>query len=367
MRKIFVSGCYDILHAGHIQFFEEARAMGDYLIVSFASEETRKHHDQNPPSLSDEHRKVLLESLRMVDKVVVGTGIRPGLDFEEAFLAERPDMLVVTEDDPYGDLKRALCAKTGAQYVALPKIQPRFDPLSTTLSVTPVKAPHFLPLCVNFTGEGLDIAGFPRGGAYVVNCAITPFVSLVKWPYERNSGLGGSSAWAMLEGKNPIQSERERRMGWQAPAVISDTGFCVWKSGAKPVLDFKNTGDFLKGKMAIYHTSMAHNTSSLMGVTRDYKRIVQSSLIAKEGVRENNPDILAAGVALYYDIQRDEGMTPLPEIGNSQAKKYLGGCQGGYALYLFENEKERDEAVSSHPKMMAIEPYYRNILNNYCY
>ena len=39
MKKVFVSGCYDILHAGHLQFFEEARALGDYLIVSFASAE----------------------------------------------------------------------------------------------------------------------------------------------------------------------------------------------------------------------------------------------------------------------------------------------------------------------------------------
>lgn len=28
MKKVFVSGCYDIVHAGHIQFFEEARALG---------------------------------------------------------------------------------------------------------------------------------------------------------------------------------------------------------------------------------------------------------------------------------------------------------------------------------------------------
>ena len=39
MVKVFVSGCYDILHAGHLQFFEEARALGDYLTVSFANED----------------------------------------------------------------------------------------------------------------------------------------------------------------------------------------------------------------------------------------------------------------------------------------------------------------------------------------
>lgn len=46
MKKVFVSGCYDIVHAGHIQFFEEARALGDYLIVSFASEPVLWHHKQ---------------------------------------------------------------------------------------------------------------------------------------------------------------------------------------------------------------------------------------------------------------------------------------------------------------------------------
>ena len=82
MKKVFVSGCYDIVHAGHIQFFEEARALGDYLIVSFASEPVLWHHKQRKPSIPDEHKKVLLESLRMVDKVILGTGMKKGLDFE---------------------------------------------------------------------------------------------------------------------------------------------------------------------------------------------------------------------------------------------------------------------------------------------
>lgn len=87
-EKVFVSGCYDIVHAGHIQFFEEARALGDYLIVSFASEPVLWHHKQRKPSIPDEHKKVLLESLRMVDKVILGTGMKKGLDFEEEFLQE---------------------------------------------------------------------------------------------------------------------------------------------------------------------------------------------------------------------------------------------------------------------------------------
>lgn len=125
MKKVFVSGCYDIVHAGHIQFFEEARALGDYLIVSFASEPVLWHHKQRKPSIPDEHKKVLLESLRMVDKVILGTGMKKGLDFEEEFLQEKPDILAVTEDDLYSDIKKELCARVGANYVVLPKTPPQ--------------------------------------------------------------------------------------------------------------------------------------------------------------------------------------------------------------------------------------------------
>ena len=131
MKKVFVSGCYDIVHAGHIQFFEEARALGDYLIVSFASEPVLWHHKQRKPSIPDEHKKVLLESLRMVDKVILGTGMKKGLDFEEEFLQERPDVLAVTEDDLYSGIKRELCSRVGATYVVLPKTPPKFAPVST--------------------------------------------------------------------------------------------------------------------------------------------------------------------------------------------------------------------------------------------
>jgi cytidyltransferase-like protein len=134
MRKVFVSGCYDILHAGHLQFFEEARAHGDYLIVSFASAEVLWHHKRRKPSIPDDHKRVLLQGLRMVDEVIVTQGHEEGLDFKEDFLRIRPAMLLVTEDDKYGALKRELCAQVGAEYRILPKTPPKFAPVSTSRS-----------------------------------------------------------------------------------------------------------------------------------------------------------------------------------------------------------------------------------------
>lgn len=75
---------------------------------------------------------MILESLCMVDKVVCGEHLEPGMDFEHVFLKERPDILAVTEDDCYGDLKRELCARIGARYVVLPKTPPCSEQISTT-------------------------------------------------------------------------------------------------------------------------------------------------------------------------------------------------------------------------------------------
>lgn len=214
-RVVMVSGCYDILHAGHVQFFSEARALGDRLVVSFASADVLYLHKQRRPSIPDEHKKVLLEALRMVDEVVVGCGHTRGLDFEEHFLRIKPQLLVVTTDDKYEAEKRALCARVGCQYTVLPKTPPRFAPVSTTSILRAIRAPDELPLRVDFAGGWLDVPKFAVPGAFVVNLAIEPRVSLASWPYERNAGLGGSAAWAMLNGRDGVGAELDLGVGWQ--------------------------------------------------------------------------------------------------------------------------------------------------------
>lgn len=48
----------------------------------------------------------------MVDKVILGTGMKKGLDFEEEFLQEKPDILAVTEDDLYSRAFRTMESST---------------------------------------------------------------------------------------------------------------------------------------------------------------------------------------------------------------------------------------------------------------
>jgi cytidyltransferase-like protein len=357
MIRVFVSGCYDILHAGHLQFFREARALGDHLTVSFASAEVLWRHKQRRSSLPDEHKRALLASLGMVDEVVVGTDLEEGLDFRQEFLRLRPDILAVTEDDKYTPLKQALCSQTGTRYVVLPKTPPQFSPISTTEIVRWIRAPQEAPLRVDFAGGWLDVPRFARPDGYIVNCAISPTVSLHAWPYEHNAGLGGSGAWALLNGKDGVSSELDLGVGWQDPAVIAETGLCVWRSGRRPELEVKSDGAVLSGRLALLWTGRSHSTPALTERPRDFAAIARAGRTAREAVWRQDLAQLADAVRQSYAVQRAEGMDPLPDdVPGAHACKYCGGGFGGYAVYLFADSVARD-VTCTRAGFRPIEPY----------
>jgi cytidyltransferase-like protein len=361
MIKVFVSGCYDIVHAGHVQFFRDAKALGDHLTVCFASDDVLWAHKQRRSSLPQEHKQGLIAALTMVDDVVVGDHPELGLDFQEAFRRIRPDILAVTEDDAYETAKRQLCQEVGARYYRLPKTPPQFPPVSTSGIVRWIQAPDQAPLRVDFAGGWLDVPRHAREGAYVVNCAISPLVSLRQWDYERRSGLGGSGAWALLNGESGVRSELDLGVGWQDPAVIWESGLCVWHSGPSPRLALKREGVMLDKRMAVYYTGSAHDTPGMADDARDYDAIVRSGDLAAAGVEARDLDQLAAGVRAYHAMQLEEGMAPLPEAEGALARKYCGGGFGGYALYLFGEPAARDTFVAETEAARAIEPYLRPI------
>ncbi len=359
MIRVFVSGCYDIIHAGHVQFFTEARALGDHLTVCFASADVLWLHKQRRSSLPDEHKQGLLAALRPVDAVVAGRGLEEGLDFREHFLRLRPAILAVTEDDKYADLKRALCAEVGACYLVLPKTPPKFTPISSSGIVRSIRAPHEAPLRVDFAGGWLDVPRHAREGAFVVNCTISPLVSLRHWPYEKQAGLGGSGAWALLNGKDGIGSELDLGVGWQDPAIIAETGLCVWHSGPRPHLEIKTTGAWLRGRLALYWTGCSHDTPANVTNPRDYDAIERAGALARDAVWTADFAALADAVRTSYSTQCAEGMAPLPAApAGATAWKYSGGGFGGYALYLFENTATRDAACTL-PHFRHVEPFVR--------
>ena len=220
---------------------------------------------------------------------------------------------------------------------------------------------EYAPVRVDFAGGWLDTPNAHRTGGYVVNCAISPLVSRNKWQSAQRSGLGGSSAWAFVNKMDPFKYDQEHGNGWQDSAIVLETGCCVWHSGDVPVLDFKNTGGFLKGHMALWYTGIQHDTATLSEKTRDFERIKMISEIARMGVLNKNIHILALAVSLTYQEQLKEGMAEVPYLDSKGvlAAKYCGSGHGGYILYLFESQKERDTKVKEDNRFISIEPYCR--------
>ena len=337
IKKVFVSGCYDLIHAGHIEFFKQARALGHYLIVSFASDEVLLKYKGRKSALPEDHKKYILENLSVVDEVVKGDNLEdPIFDFKDAFIRLKPDILASTLDDKYANQKRKFCEICGAKYVQLPKIT-NFEEISTSDMRKKILVPSEVHVRVDFAGGWLDVPKFSRKGAYIVNCTIRSPVSLQKWQYKKGSGLGGSAAYAILSGYNSVKSELNLGVGWQDPAVILETGLCVWRSGKKPVLEVKSNPDFLEGKMALIWTGQDHNTPLNVDQSRDYDKIELAGAIAREAVLEKDLKKLSRAVNLSYKIQIEENMKTLSKF-NELAKKYCGGGHGGYALYIFKDQ-----------------------------
>lgn len=210
------------------------------------------------------------------------------------------------------------------------------------------------PLRVDFAGGWLDVPKLAQPGSYTVNCAISPCVGIDWWPYHQRSGLGGSAAYDLINGRDPYAGEAGRGVGWQDPAVILHGGLCCWRSGAAPELDWTKNGSRLKGRMLLLWTGKTHDTAQLVDCGRSYRRIVAASRIAQ---KEGSLDDLALAMDMTYTTQLVEGMHELPGLDGAIARKYCGSGHGGYAFYLFADVAARDAAADANPATKKIEPF----------
>lgn len=356
-KKVMAHGCFDVLHGGHVEYFSQAKALGDYLIVCVASDESLWIHKRKKPSIPLQHRVKLISSLKMVNEVVISSGTELGLDFEPELIKLKPDILVATEDDKYVQKKRELCGKLGISYEQLPKTLD-YERISTSEILSFIRAPLQVPLRVDLAGGWLDVPKYALSEGFIVNCSISPQVSLRDWGYKQGAGLGGSAAYALLTGKDAFKSELAMGVGWQDPAVITETGLCVWKSGLTPVLEIKCNPDILVDRIALLWLGESHYTPGLVDRPRDFEIIKDAGDTAREAVLVKSWSLLNTAINLSYRAQKREGMKDLPNY-HEVSKKYCGGGFGGYALYLFKDKEKRDEFLTI-PNTTEIQPYIRN-------
>lgn len=118
-KKVLVSGCFDLLHGGHIAFFKTASSYGD-LYVSIGRDENLLLLKGRRPFFSEKERLYIVNSVRYVHEAFLATG-KGMLDFEPDLISLKPDIFIVNYDGHTPD-KEKLCKKAGVEYIVLERI-----------------------------------------------------------------------------------------------------------------------------------------------------------------------------------------------------------------------------------------------------
>jgi len=185
MRKVFVSGCYDMLHSGHVAFFKEASQYGD-LYVGLGSDATVADLKGRGTINSEQERLYMVKSIRFVTDVFInsGSGI---IDFENELRTLKPDIFVVNEDG-FSPAKQQLCNELGIELKVLERIPDAGLPARSTTSIRQ-QGICTLPYRIDLAGTWIDqpyVSKFHPGWA--ITLSLEPVVE-----YNERCGMSTST------------------------------------------------------------------------------------------------------------------------------------------------------------------------------
>jgi cytidyltransferase-like protein len=188
-KRVMVSGCFDLLHSGHVAFFESASAYGD-LYVALGSDRTVYELKGRVPVNSEQERLYMVKAVGCVKDAFIsqGSGL---LDFVEEFKQLQPDRFVVNADGHTAD-KQALCAAHGVEYIVLER-----EPYTglTARSTTALRGINRIPFRIDLAGGWLDqpfVSKHFHGS--VVTVSIDPTTE-----FNDRSGMASSTRNAAIE------------------------------------------------------------------------------------------------------------------------------------------------------------------------
>ncbi|OGH64225.1 MAG: hypothetical protein A2821_04000 [Candidatus Magasanikbacteria bacterium RIFCSPHIGHO2_01_FULL_41_23] len=94
MKTVMVFGTFDILHVGHLDFFKQARKLGDYLLVVVARDVNVKKIKQNEAINNEKERLELLQHIDLIDKAIWGDT----RDVYKVIRTYKPDVIALGYD-----------------------------------------------------------------------------------------------------------------------------------------------------------------------------------------------------------------------------------------------------------------------------
>ncbi len=188
-KRVFVTGCFDMLHSGHVAFLEEAAEYGD-VYVGIGSDETVHDLKGRYPVNNQDERKYMIEALKCVKKCFVNTGSGI-MDFLEELKRAEPDVFIVNEDGNTPG-KAELSKQLGIKYLVLKRIPHEKLPARSTTSL---RRECTIPYRVDLAGGWLDqpfVSKFFAGP--VLTVSIEPTIE-----FNERSGMASSSRRKAIE------------------------------------------------------------------------------------------------------------------------------------------------------------------------
>ena len=364
-KKVFVSGCFDLLHSGHIAFLKEASRFGK-VHVSIGSDQTIFDLKGRYPINSQEERKYILEALRYVHSCSVGSG--DGImDFQQDFISLKPDVFVVNED---GDSfrKKELCEQFGTEYKVLKRIPEKDLPARST---TALRKETDFPYRIDLSGGWLDqpFVSKHHGGPVIV-FSIEPSID-----FNLRSGMATSSRNKALEvwggkvppgdavknaqilfalenfpGKEEISGSQDH-LGLLMPGINSlYYEGSYWPDRIESITD-EETLSFLED--AIYlipltPRSSGYNVLENTSISEEgAKNLATASESVWSSLKAKDLKKLGEGVKLSFEAQRhmfpnmvDDTIMRIVDAYASKVEGYKlsGAGGGGYLILISQNE-----------------------------
>jgi cytidyltransferase-like protein len=116
-RRVVVTGCFDWLHSGHLEFFHEAAAFGELYVVVGSDRNVRLLKGDGHPLHSQDERCYMVQAARDVHRALISTG-SGWMDAEPEIATIAPHIYLVNEDGDEPE-KRDFCRAHGLEYVVL--------------------------------------------------------------------------------------------------------------------------------------------------------------------------------------------------------------------------------------------------------
>jgi D-glycero-beta-D-manno-heptose 1-phosphate adenylyltransferase len=135
-RIVFTNGCFDLLHVGHTRYLQQAKALGDCLVVGINSDTSvRAIKPNGRPIVPQDQRAEVLAALSCVDYVVIFDDADP----QSLIAAVQPDVLVKGGDWPVDQIVgRDVVQARGGQVISIPLV----PDASTTALVRRIQSLH---------------------------------------------------------------------------------------------------------------------------------------------------------------------------------------------------------------------------------